>query len=79
MAVPIAKDVIKENKGSNFFVELKMIRTMSTRLSSRKIENRWSSLLDGVRWSAEEVQENEIYVQRNRHKFSHVYSDLYDY
>jgi hypothetical protein len=58
-------------------VELKLIREMSTRLSSKKIETRWSNLLGGINWTPEEVTENDIYIQSNRHSLSNIYFDLY--
>lgn len=53
-AAPIAKEVIKENTGKNFFLELKMIRKMTSRLINKRIETRWSNLLDGIVWTPEE-------------------------
>lgn len=78
----IAKDIMKEStlkSNKSFFVELRLIKEMSNRLISKKIETRWSNLLGGVTWSAEEAAENDIYIQSHRHSLSNIYFDLYDY
>jgi len=78
----IAKELMKESslvRNKQFFVELKLVKEMSNRWVSKKIETRWSNLLGGVNWTAEEMAENDIYVQSHRHSFSNVYFDLYNY
>ena len=53
----MAKELMKESslsRNKQFFVELKLIKEMSNRLLSKKIETRWSNLLGGVNWTAEE-------------------------
>lgn len=50
-ASSIAKEIIKENQGKNFFVECRLIKEMTNRLVSKKIETRWINLLGGVTWT----------------------------
>jgi hypothetical protein len=81
-AEKISKDILKESTLTNnkqFFVELKLIKEMTNRLMSKKIETRWSNVLGGINWTAEEAAENDIYIQSHRHSFSNIYFDLYDY
>ncbi len=50
----ITKEILKESiikNNKSYFVELKLIKEMSNRLTSKKIETRWSNLLGGVNWS----------------------------
>jgi len=56
-----------------------VIRELTNRLSSKKIETRWANLLAGINWTPEETTENDIYIQSQKHKHSTNYSDLYDY
>ena len=50
-AAPIAKECMKDNQGKNFFIELKLIKEMTNRLVSKKIDVRWSNLLGGITWT----------------------------
>jgi hypothetical protein len=49
---------MKESSLTNnkqFYVELKLFKEMTNRLLSKKIETRWSNLLGGINWTAEEA------------------------
>lgn len=76
----VSKELLKESSlvnNKSFFVELKLIKEMSARLCSKKIETRWSNLLGGINWTPEEIAENDVYIQSHRHSLSNVYFDLY--
>lgn len=76
-----ASQIVKEDKEvpKSFIVELRVIREMTGRLTSHKIEKRWGNLLGGVTWSTEEGIENDLYVKSLKHKYSINYSALYEY
>ena len=81
-ASSIAKDLLKESIIANnkqFFVELKLIKEMTNRLTGKNIDVRWSNLLNGINWTPQEITENDIYIQGNKHGMSNMYFDLYDY
>ena len=78
----IVKDLLKESMLANnkqFFVELKLIKEMANRLTGKKIDTRWSNILNGINWTPEEVTQNDIYIQGHKHSLSNIYFDLYDY
>lgn len=56
-----------------------VIREMTGRLKSSKIEKRWNNLLGGVVWSGEEAAENDLYIKSLKHKHSTFYTALYEY
>jgi hypothetical protein len=78
----VAKEVLTEGPiatNKSFFVELKLIKEMSGRLTGKKIDTRWSNLLGGINWTPENISENDVYIQSHRHSYSSIYADLYEY
>ena len=81
----VAEEVLREmaSKGEKvdrrITLELRLIKEMTGRLTSQKIERRWGKLLGDERWSGEEAAEKDIYLRGLKHKLSSNYLALYDY
>jgi len=60
-------------------MELRLIKEMTGRLSSHKIEKRWAKLLGDQNITGEEAAEQDIYIRSLKHKHSSNYIALYEY
>ena len=79
--IPFAQETSTKDPVSyrTLLVELALVREMTGRLSSQKIEGYWNKIMAGVSWSGEEAAEKDIYIKSLKHKNSVNYSALYDY
>lgn len=72
-------EMIKSSGGKVFMRELELIRQMTNKIVSGRINSKWEHLLKQVELNMEEKSLKEMYVLENKHKYSANFSGLMDY
>lgn len=74
-----AAKLAKESQPLNFYVQLELIRHMTNKVTSERIQAKWNDILGKANFSPEQKNLNEIALLKLRHKNSWTYRALLSY